>query len=569
MVRKQFFIILFLSVLLGCGPNRTATIHSPLLPDLGQDLQAKNGMVSSASKLASKIGVDILKMGGNAIDAAVATAFAVSVTEPEMSGLGGGGTMMVWMEKEKKAIYLDFYSAKRVATYVNLPNNGDDQPLSEVAIPGEVAGLLYALENYGTLTRQQIMQPAIDLAEQGFPMYRTLAEFIESSAERLKKYDGAKLFLPDGKPFPVGKMFKQPDLAQSLRKIAENGADAFYNGPITRDIIKVMNEGGNPVTLQDFKDYKINIDRGFLKTTYKGYTVLTSPSPQGGLEIISDLNLLEPFNLKDMGLPTQSDTTFHVLAAAMRGGISDRQFIADPNWVDAPISILSSKEYAAKRAKELFRSPIPDTISVQTLKDLNKTSVHIQTKEKPTVGGETTSLSVIDKYGNAVNLTHTLSSVFGKNAVWVRGFFLNDSGMKFSKVENMDTLEKSKSDYWTRYSTIAPTIILNPNKTVKLVLGAPGGVRIDPAIVQNIIYILDYGMDPATAARMPRIYPNYDTSINIGKGFKGEVINNAYNRGYRFHVGLGGYARIYVIESDNGILKGVADPNHEGGVSGY
>ncbi|WP_027125302.1 gamma-glutamyltransferase family protein [Gelidibacter mesophilus] len=564
MISKKILVILFIIVLFSCGPNRTTTLQSPLPPDIGQDLQAKNGMVTSANKLASQIGVDILKIGGNAVDAAVATAFAVSVTEPEMSGLGGGGAMIIWLEKEKKTIYLDFYSAKRMVTYTNLPNKGDDQPLWEIAIPGEVAGLLYALENHGNLSRKQVMQPAIDLAEDGFPMYRTLAEFIDSSAERLKKYEGSKLFLPDDNPFPVGKIFKQPELAETLREIAEKGADAFYNGPITQDIIDVMNEGGNPVTLQDFRDYKVSTNRGFLKTSYKNWTILTAPSPQGGLEIISDLNLLEPFNLKEMGLPTQSDTTFHVLAAAMRAGIADRQFIADPNWVDAPISVLSSKEFAFRRAKEVFKTPIPDTISIQTLKDLSKTP-----KLENVNDGETTSLSVIDKDGNAVNLTHTLSSVFGKNAVWVRGFFLNNSGMKFSSVENVDVLDKPKSDYWTRYSTIAPTIILNPNNTVKMVLGAPGGGRIDPAIVQSIIYILDYGMDPATAARMPRIYPNYDTSINIGKGFKGEVISKAYNRGYRFHVGLGGYARIYVIENDNGILKGAADPNHEGGVSGY
>lgn len=560
MTSRKFLIVLFLAVIYSCGPIKTTTLQAPLPPDIGQNLQAKNGMVSSASKLASQIGIDILKMGGNAIDAAVATAFAVSVTEPEMSGIGGGGAMIIWLEKEKKPIYLDFYSAKRVATYINLPNKGDDQTLHEIGIPGEVAGLLYALEKHGTLSRQQVMQPAIDLAENGFPMYRTLAEFIESSTERLQKYDGAKLFLPDGKPFPVGKIFRQPELAESLREIAMHGEQAFYNGPITEDIIKVMNNGGNPVTLQDFKDYKINTHRGFLKTTYKDWIVLTSPSPQGGLEIISDLNLLEPFNLKEMGLPTQSDTTFHVLAATMRAGVANRQFIDDPNWADAPISALTSKEYALKRAKDVFKTPIP------SFEDLSQASSKV---EEGNVGGETTSLSVIDKDGNAVNLTHTLSSVFGKNGVWVRGFFLNDSGMKFSKVENLEAFNSTKSDYWTRFSTIAPTIILNSNQTVKLVLGAPGGVRINPAIAQNIIYVLDYGMDPATAARMPRIYPNYDTSINIGKGFKGSVLNNAYNKGYQFHVGLGGYARIYIIENNNGILRGAADPNHEGGVSGY
>lgn len=570
MFSKRFFIILFLSVIISCAtPDRSTSDHAPLPPEIGQDLQAKQGMVSSANKLASQIGVDILKKGGNAVDAAVATAFAVSVTEPEMSGLGGGGAMMIWLEKTKEPIYLDFYSAKRVKTYENLPQKGDDQALWEVAIPGEVAGLLHALEAYGNLSRQQVMQPAIDLAENGFPMYRTLAEFITSNVEKLKKHDGAKRFLLDGKPFPVGKLFKQPELAQSLRQVAEGGAAAFYDGPLTQDIIKVMNEGGNPVTAEDFKGYTVNTDRGLLKTTYRDWTVLSAPSPQGGLEVIEDLNLLEPFNLKEMGLPTQSDTTFHVLTAAMRAGVSDRKYIVDPHWIEAPVSILSSKEYAQKRATDVFRSPVEKNIPEDALNSLSQLKEPQAAPALEMAGGETTSLSVMDKDGNAVNLTHTLSNVFGGNAVWVNGFFLNNSGMRLSSVDEAQVKAQPDSEYWTRYSTIAPTIILNPDQTVRMVLGAPGGGRIDPAIVQNIIYILDYDMDPATAARMPRIYPAYGQWVNIGKGFKGEVIGNAYKKGYRFYPDLGGYARIYVIEKKDGHLRGAADPKHEGGVSGY
>lgn len=568
MLIKRYFSILLVFVVLGCSPTiKTSQIRDPLPPDLGQDLQAKEAMVSSANKSASQIGVDILKMGGNAIDAAVATAFAVSVAEPEMSGIGGGGAMMIWLEKTKEPIYIDFYSAKRLSTYIDLPNKGDDQPLADVAIPGEVAGLLYALENYGNLSREQVMAPAIKLAEEGFPMYRTLAEFIASSAEKLEKYDGAQLFLPEGKPFPVGKLFKQPELAQSLRKIAEEGADAFYNGDLTKAMVKIMNEGGNPVTIEDFKGYQVNTDRGILKTRYKDWTVLTAPPPQGGLEIIADLNLLEAFNLKELGLPTQSDSTFHVLTAAMRAGISDRKHIVDPNWVETPIPLLSSKEYAQKRATEVFTSPILDSLTQDALSELQETNLSRQPVEMDT--GETTSLSVIDKEGNAVNLTHTLSNVFGEYGAWVNGFFLNNSGMRFSYIDKMELRDRPKSEYWTRYSTIAPTIILDGDNSVRMVLGAPGGGRIDPAIVQNIIYILDYGMDPFTAARMPRIYPSDSPWTNIGKGFTNEVIGKAYERGYRFHPNLGGYARIYIVEKSNGILRGTADPQHEGGVKGY
>lgn len=562
-MNKRILALFFLfAILIGCETQKIS--YTPPAPEIGQDLRSSKAMVSSAHKLASKIGADIMQKGGNAIDAAVATAFAVSVLEPEMSGIGGGGAMLIWRKGDKDPHYLDFYPSKRVVTFAEIEQNGENEDLWEIGVPGEVAGLLYALEKFGNLSRQEVMEPAIKLAKNGFAMYPTLSEFIVDYEDKLKKYEGGEMFFPSEKPFPIGGIFKNPELAESLSLISKNGAQAFYDGELTSDIIKAMNEGGNPVTLEDFQNYRINTDRGFLKTNYKGWQVYTAPPPQGGLEIVEALNLLEPFDLKDLGLPTQSDSTFHLLTAAMRGGIADRKFSEDPNFKKYPLEELTSKEYARKRSSIVFNSPIIDSLESGKF-EMTDSAVDGGDFD----GGETTSLSVIDENGNAVVLTHTLSYPFGGNGVYVRGFFLNNSGIKFSKASMHE--EASGNEYRTRYSTIAPTIILDKEKNIKMAIGAPGGGRIGPAIIQNIVYILDFEMDPATSARMPRIYPFSDKPWTyIEKGYDNEVLRGAYERGYRFYPTPGGYARIYIVEKNkDGVLRGAADPKHEGGVSGY
>ncbi|HEY5408391.1 MAG TPA: gamma-glutamyltransferase [Ginsengibacter sp.] len=546
-------------------------------------LVTKHAMVSSEHLLSSEIGKEIMEKGGNAVDAAVATAFAVSVLAPALSGLGGGGGMIIWLSDKKKANYIDFYAAKRAVTYKSIGSNKEGHKLWEVGIPGEVAGLLYAEDKYGRLSRKEVMEPAIKLARDGFPMYPMLAHLIETRRDIVDQYDGKDLFRPNGETFPIGKIFKQEKLAETLQMIADKGAPVFYNGPIGKDIVKVLNEGGIPVTMKDFEDYRIDTDKAPLTTTYKKWKVLSAPAPQGGLEIIEDLNILDSFNLKEIGLPTQSARAFHILTGAMRAGMADRVYNEDPDWADIPSAILTSKEYATERTKYALKTPAPYTIepghfdfnglSSNKLKvndnhvSLNKVKVDGEKESK----GWTTSLSVVDADGNAVALTQTLSQVFGKNGVWVDGFFLNNSGVDFSEpIRYPHPLLDPTSDYRTRYSPIAPTIILNKDNTVKLVIGSPGGSRISTRIVQNIVYILDYGMDPMVAARMPQIHPlPSKNGVYTQEGFNGKVYEDEKENGYDFYIEYGAPASIYSIVRRDGYWIGAAEPNHQGGVSGY
>lgn len=570
-ISNNYFRVILICCLIfiGTGCNQNKTRQTTLPPDLGQRLVTQQAMVSSARPSASKIGAGIMKKGGNAVDAAVATAFAVSVEEPEMSGLGGGGCMVVWLNEKKEAVFIDFYASKRAQTYKDITKKDKKGlDLLSVAIPGYVAGLLYAQKKYGNLTRQEVMQPAIELAKKGFPMYKSLARYIKEDATKLERYRGASLYLPDGEPYPIGKIFKQITLAKTLELIAENGSSAFYDGALTDDMIEVMNEGGNPVTRVDFRDYKVRINKKPLTSTYKKWIVLSAPPPQTGMEIIEGLNLLEPFNMKKIGLPTRSDSAFKILTTVLRAGRADDDYIEDSRWKNVPAQILTSKQYAKQRASSIFQFPVPHSMDPGDLSKF-KSSVHSNSYREKTINDHnTTSISVVDPEGNAVALTQTNSSLFGSGA-WVNGFFLNNSGYNFAGTQPDSSFE-TQSEYRTRRSTIAPTIILSPDSTVKLVIGAPGGGRIPTAIVSNIVYNLDYDMDPRAAVRMPRIYPFVNSPIvQIETGFSGSVLNSARKIGYKFSTSYPSKARIYVIKKSNGYWIGAADPRHEGGVAGY
>ncbi|HEY5408388.1 MAG TPA: gamma-glutamyltransferase family protein [Ginsengibacter sp.] len=578
-----FFIFLLLAVGSTRGYSQKRVSVSSLPYDSLHHLVTKHAMVSSEHLLSSEIGKEIMEKGGNAVDAAVATAFAVSVSAPALSGLGGGGCMLIWLKDQKKVIYIDFYAAKRVSAYKSIGSNKEGHKLWEVGIPGEVAGLLYAEDKYGKLSREEVMGPAIKLARDGFPMYPFFAHLIESGRDNLEQYDGKNLLFPNEETFPIGKIFKQEKLAETLQMVADKGASVFYNGSVGKDIVKVLNEGGIPVTMKDFQDYRIDTDKAPLTTTYKKWKVFTPPPPQGGLEIIEDLNILDSFNMKETGLPTQSAHAFHILTGAMRAGIADRVYNVDPNWARIPSEILTSKEYARERTKYALQTPTPYSIKPGQL-DLNVSSNKLKVNNKDVSlkevkvddgkkdgRGYTTSLSVVDADGNAVALTQTLSWIFGGNGVWVDGFFLNNSGVDFSQpIPDPYTLPEPTGDYRRPGSTIAPTIILNKDNTVKLVIGSPGGNLIPTRIVQNIVYILDYGMDPIVAARMPRIYPLSATNgVHTEEGFNGKVYEKERENGYDFYINFGSHAEIYSIVRRDGYWIGAADPLVEGGVAGY
>ncbi len=566
------------------GPRATAM--SSYAPESGKRVEARNGVVTSASPYASEAGLETLRRGGNAVDAAVATAFAVGVVEPQMSGLGGGGSALVWWQGDRHADYLDFYSSQPLVPYIERSEAtaplGPD--LRIVAVPGEVAGLHALHGRYGRLPWADLLAPAIRLAEDGFPVNQVLAQMIESDSAKLHAFEASRDHLwPGGRPLGPGTRLVNPRLARVLRRIAQEGPRAFYEGEVATEAVAVMNRGGHPVTLAAYREFAPQWKRP-LCTTYRGRTVLSAPPPQTGAQVLHTLELLEPFDLANLGLPTRSARAFDVLTSALRVGMADNRGNDDPDWQPVPARGAVSSAFARSRSGLVGTGQAADRVEPASATAfetepwpaacaaLDPWSAPPATGDAPEAdttaeaeGGETTHISVVDAEGNAVALTQTNSSLFGSGAM-AAGFFLNDSGYRFTP---SSLAAPGRRPWRTRTSTIAPTVVLEGER-VKMVIGAPGGGRIPTAIVQNMVYALDYGLDPMDAVRMPRIFPTpNDPRVQLENGFAAPVLETVRTMGYRPAALSFGYARLYMIVRGDGRWIAVADPRHDGEPRGY
>ena len=566
-----------------CAPaTQVATTPAP---ELGKVAHAKRAAVTSASVYSSEAGLGVLRAGGNAVDAAVATAFALGVVEPQMSGLGGGGTALVWLAGERRAEYVDFYAAQPAAPF-RTPGDTTRRDLRVVAVPGSVAGLLELHERFGRLTRAQVIAPAIRLAEEGVPVSQVLAGFIDGDSAKLHRYPAAAAFAwPGGEPLAPGATLRNPELAATLRRVAEQGRDGFYRGETARRLVAAMNAGGHPVRAEDLAAFPVRWKRP-LCTVYRGDVVLSAPPPQTGLQLLHTLELLEPHDLRAAGLPTRAPAAFDLLASALRTGTADNRGNDDPQWRAVPAVGMASEAFAATRQAHIAtgsaaeRIEGADAVAFETAgapaacapyapyageQPVASVSDALTGGEQPT-GGETTHLSVVDADGNAVALTQTNSSTFGVGE-WVSGFFLNDSGYRFDTGNSSN--ERGGFGWRTRTSTIAPTIVLRDGR-VQLVVGSPGGGRIIPAIAQVMIYALDYQLPALEAVRMPRIFPSpVSRAVEVEHGFDAATLQGARAMGYRPGLPPGGYARVYLIAREAGGWTAVADPRHDGGALGY
>jgi gamma-glutamyltranspeptidase/glutathione hydrolase len=577
-----------------CSPGGPPAAAPTLAPDLGRRLVAERGMVTSAHPLASDAGLEILRRGGNAIDAAVATAFAVGVVEPEMSGVGGGGAMLVWLQDARRAEFVDFYPAQPIASFRRVRATRPDStaPLRIVGVPGNVAGLLEAHERFGKLPRAVVMTPAIRLAEDGFPLYQVLAEMVQRDSVRLTRDAMARgLYWPAGVHLGVGDRVKNPELAATLRRVAAEGRKGFYQGETARRLVERMNAGGHPVTLEDLAAYAPTWRRP-LCTSYRGRAVLSAPPPQGGMQVLHSLKLIERFDLRTLGYPTRSADAFDVFASAMRAGQQVGRLNDDPRWVAIPARGVISSAYAdrwrgqvgVKRPADSLpmidpvgfdgaalpsecraRDPFPSVRPVAT-DGTAQPNDGSGGNESAARGGETTHISVVDADGNAVAVTVTNSSVFGSGAA-VAGFFLNDSGIRFFRAEDLD---RAGAPAWrTRQSTIAPTIVLDGDRAL-LVVGSPGGGRIPLAMLQTMAYVLDYRLDPLEALRMSRIYPQrVGRQVELEGAFDPAALEAVRAMGYVPRAQSFGYARLYLIARSGKRWIGAADPRHDGQVRGY
>ncbi|MDK7758673.1 MULTISPECIES: gamma-glutamyltransferase [Providencia] len=490
--------VLFLSLLVS---NQLYAASEPAV-------EAKKGMVVSSQHLASQIGVDILKSGGNAIDAAVAVGYAQAVVNPCCGNIGGGGFMTIHLA-DGKDLFINFRETAPGAASADMYLDKDGKLIKDASlygylasgVPGTVKGLDYALEKYGTMSRQQVMAPAIKLAREGFVLTRADTDVLDTTTERFKQDpEVARIFLkPDGSSFQPGDLLVQTDLANTLEKIAQNGPSAFYEGEIPKIVEEASKKNGGILTAKDFADFTIT-DTAPVSCTYRGYQFISAPPPSsGGVTICQTLNILEGYDLKEMGF--NSADYIHTLTEAMRHAYMDRNtFLGDPEFVDNPTEKLLSKAYAEELRKEIKPNQATPSTQVQP---------GIGPHEKP----ETTHYSVVDEKGNAVSTTYTINGRFGSVVIPPgTGFFLNDEMDDFTTKVGEKNLyglvqgERNSIAPGKRpLSSMSPTIVTKDGK-VFLVLGSPGGSRIISITLQTALNIIDHGMPPQEAVNAPRIH---------------------------------------------------------------
>lgn len=553
-------------------------------PDVGKRIVAERGVVAAGNAYASEAGVEMLRRGGNAMDAAVATALALGVTEPMMSGLGAGGGLLYWDAGKRRTEYLNFYNAAGSIPDTTLRALGTSATPRGVGIPGAVRGLLGAHEKYGRLPRSAVFEPAIRLARDGFTVNALLAREITSSAEKLKTSPGAsRLFLPNDKPLRAGDHLVQLELSRTLQRISEEGADVFYSGEIGDHIVETLRGGGSMITRADFAAYQPRWTRPVC-TRYHGRVILSAAAPQSGMQVIEALNLLADRNLPASGLPSRSPDAFRVLTGALRVAVTDREaIIGDPAQVGVPMSGVTSVEYAASRSGHV-EAPVGERLAAGNPWPYDRDpsgecaaleSIPASAMKPPAAAGspnegstaETTHLSVVDNDGNAVSITNTLGLGFG-TGTWVDGVFLNSAMLNFSRT---GTGPNAAAAFKVPASTIAPTIVLRDGR-VEIVVGCPGSLAIPPAIVETIVYLVDYKLDPLQALRMPRMIPSSGAGLRMEDGFADAVYAEARRLGYDVTVSPPvdmGFGGVHVIQRVGSRWVAAADPRRAGEVRGW
>jgi len=535
---------------------------------------AKNGLVTSRSTLASAVGVEIMRNGGNAVDGAVATAFALAVTYPSAGNIGGGGFAVVRLpagnvvtldhrERAPASAHKDMFLDVKGEVIPGLSTSSH----KAAGVPGSVDGLLVLLERYGTMSRKQVLAPSIRLAAGGFALSHDLARQFERRLPSMKKYPASiEVFSKQGEPYQVGDIWKQPDLAKTLRLISEKGRDGFYEGETADLIVAEMKQGGGDISAQDLQDYA-SIWRDPIKGDYRGYEIYgMGPPSSGGVLIQQILNMLEPYDLSALGWGNSE--TVHLMIEAERRAYADRaEHLGDPDYYDVPIKMLTDKQYARKRFEDF--DPAKATPS-----------------EKIGAGSwgpesmETTHFSVY-KDGMMVALTTTLNSGYGnKIVVPGAGFLLNNEMDDFSIKENTanqyNVIGRAANAIVPgkrMLSSMSPTVVTKDGEPF-LITGSPGGSTIITTTLQVILNTIDHGMPIDDAVSLPRFHHQWQpNSIYYDAyGLLPDTIKALKKKGHigfvksRFGRGIGDANSILIRD---GVISGIKDPRGKGAALGY
>jgi gamma-glutamyltranspeptidase/glutathione hydrolase len=532
----------------------------------GKPVEARTGMVVSAHPLPSKAGVEILKKGGNAVDAAVATAFALGVAEPNASGLGGGGFILIYLANNQEVVTIDYREMaplKATPDMYRLTPDGKvvDNEITvghkAVAIPGTVAGLTLALQKYGTMTLREVIAPAIPLAEEGFEVSKTMNGMMKESCEKLLKFPAAaRIYLKNRLPYEVGDRLVLKDLARTYRLIADKGLDVFYRGEIAEAIEKEMKASGKGlITREDLAAYE-PVVRTPVRGSYRGYEVISmGPSSSGGTHVIQLLNILQGYDMAKMG--HNSSESLHIMAEAMKRVFADRErYMGDSDFVNVPIKGLLSKRYAEELRKGIRADRAGEKITAGN--------------PFPYESGGTSHLSVADKDGNLVALTQTINHFFGSGVlVPGTGILLNNEMDDFDpRPGNRNSIEPKKRPI----SSMSPTLVLKDGKPY-LSIGTPGATRIISVLPQILMNMIDHKMNVQEAIDAARIHcmtGEFSMESRIPEDARQALINKGHKLSVKgdFDLYFGG-AQGVLIDPKTGTFYGGADPRRDGFAAGY
>ena len=559
------------------------TVNSSPLPYMDeQPVRARHGMVVSVHHLASDAGLEMLRAGGNAVDAAVATGFALAVVHPIAGNLGGGGFLLL-RTHDGKATFIDFREKAPLAATEKMYQDAKGDVIEDasvigyrsIATPGSVAGLAYAERKYGRLGLRRVMEPAIKLASEGFVLSEEEAKEL-TDPDLARFVESKRIFQRDGELYKAGEIFRQPELARTLKRIAADPED-FYHGEMARELVAALGKGGALMTLDDLAQYTVE-ERKPIEGSFHTYTILSAPPPSsGGIVLVSTLNILESYNLRVLG--DRSAATMHLIAEAFRRAYMDRaEYLGDPDYNQMPAAELTAKKYA-----EAWRASIHENAATPSA-ELKRPQGFLP--PAPTTAGHrrernhTTHYSVVDSEGNAVAVTTTLNDEFGSRVTaGSLGFLLNDEMDDFAAKmgsPNLYGLIQGPADAIAPgkrpLSAMTPTIVLENGK-LRFVLGSPGGSRIISTVANIFLSVAEGGLNIQQAVDAPRFHHQYlPDKLYLEPGFAAETIAELRAEGYDLELQPEHWSNgeCIAVDPKTGELEGGQDHrSHYGKAAGY
>src|SRR5712692_1646875 len=582
----KLFILLLLS---STKAGTTQASGGAVIP-----VQAPHAMVASVHRLASRAGVEMMQAGGNAVDAAVATGFALAVVHPQAGNVGGGGFMLLRMA-DGKTHFIDYREKAPAAATANMyldarGNVTEDASVvgyKAIAVPSSVAGMVYALKKYGKLPLQRVMAPAIKLARDGYPLAWEDAQDLRDDKHLAQFPESRHIFQRDGNYYKAGEIFRQPELARTLERIAAN-PDDFYHGQMAKELAAAIQKGGGLVTATDLADYEVK-EREPVRDSYRGYEIISAPPPSsGGIALIEILNILEGYDLAKLG--NRSAQAMHLTLEAFRRAYFDRaEFLGDPDFTKIPVAQLIDKRYGAA-----WRESI-DPAAATASRDLRRPEIFSQLEQYAALHPQarvvrepqhTTHYSVVDAEGNAVAVTTTLNDSFGSRVTaGGLGFLLNDEMDDFTAkqgVPNVYGLIQGPANAIgpgkRPLSSMTPTIVLKDGKLF-LVLGSPGGARIISTVANMLMGVVDYGMNIQEAVNAPRFHHQWlPDVVRVEPWFSPDTVRRIEQMGHKVEFGIkesgtwGPYwsdGECIAIDLKTGDRLGASDARNNGKAVGF